>query len=68
MARWTRGTRLSGLRCLSDAGAQVTGLRYAERLAEIGASPSIGTVGDKSGSPTSSRGRGTAVRPIGSPP
>ncbi len=46
MARWSRGTRLSGLRCHSDAGAQFTSLRYGERLAEIGATPSIGTVGD----------------------
>ncbi len=46
MARWSRGTRLAGLRCHSDAGAQFTSLRYGERLAEIGATPSIGTVGD----------------------
>lgn len=46
MARWSRGTRLTGLRCHSDAGAQFTSLRYGERLAEIGATPSIGTVGD----------------------
>jgi putative transposase len=45
MARWSRGTRLEGLRCHSDAG-QFTSLRYGERLAEIGAVPSIGTVGD----------------------
>jgi putative transposase len=46
MARWSRGTQLIGLRCHSDAGAQFTSLRYGERLAEIGAVPSIGTVGD----------------------
>ncbi len=46
MARWSRGTQLTGLRCHSDAGAQFTSLRYGERLAEIGAVPSIGTVGD----------------------
>jgi putative transposase len=46
MARWSRGTRLRGLRCHSDAGAQFTSLRYGERLAEIGATPSIGTVAD----------------------
>ncbi|NYG55350.1 putative transposase [Nocardioides perillae] len=45
MARWSRGTRLTGLRCHSDAGSQFTSLRYGERLAEIGAVPSIGTVG-----------------------
>jgi putative transposase len=46
MARWSRGTRLDGLRCHSDAGSQFTSLRYGERLAEIGAVPSIGSVGD----------------------
>jgi putative transposase len=56
MARWSRGTRregrrfeglrFEGLRCHSDAGSQFTSIRYGERLAEIGAVPSIGTVGD----------------------
>jgi putative transposase len=46
MARWSRGTRLVGLRCHSDAGSQFTSVRYSERLAEIGAVPSIGTVAD----------------------
>lgn len=46
MARWSRGTQLTGLRCHSDAGSQFTSIRYGERLAEIGAVPSIGTVGD----------------------
>jgi putative transposase len=46
MARWSRGTNLTGLRCHSDAGSQFTSIRYGERLAEIGAIPSIGTVGD----------------------
>lgn len=46
MARWSRGTLLAGLRCHSDAGSQFTSVRYGERLAEIGAVPSIGTVGD----------------------
>jgi len=46
MARWSRGTRTEGLRCHSDAGSQFTSIRYGERLAEIGATPSIGTVGD----------------------
>lgn len=47
MARWSRGTQPSGLQCHSDAGAQFTSLRYGERLAEIGATLSIGTVGDR---------------------
>ena len=46
MARWSRGTRLDGLTCHSDAGSQFTSIRYGERLAEIGAVPSIGTVAD----------------------
>jgi putative transposase len=46
MARWSRGARLDGLRCHSDAGAQFTSVRYGERLAELGAVPSIGSVGD----------------------
>jgi len=46
MARSSRGTQLQGLRCHSDAGSQFTSIRYGERLAEIGAVPSIGTIGD----------------------
>jgi putative transposase len=46
MARWSRGLHHPGLRCHSDAGSQFTSIRYGERLAEIGATPSIGTVGD----------------------
>ena len=46
MARWARGRHHADLRCHSDAGSQFTSIRYGERLAEIGATPSIGTVGD----------------------
>lgn len=46
MARWSRGNTLPHLVCHSDAGSQFTSIRYGERLAEIGATPSIGTVGD----------------------
>jgi putative transposase len=46
MGRWSRGTRLEGLVCHSDAGSQFTSVRYGERLAELGALPSIGSVGD----------------------
>jgi putative transposase len=46
MARWSRGTRLEGLVAHSDAGSQFTAIRYGERLAELGATPSIGSVGD----------------------
>jgi putative transposase len=46
MARWSRGQRLDGLICHSDAGSQYTSIRYTERLDEIGATPSIGTVAD----------------------
>jgi putative transposase len=46
MARWSRGTRLQGLVAHSDAGSQFTSVRYGDRLAELGAVPSIGSVGD----------------------
>jgi putative transposase len=46
MARWSRGTDLEGLVSHSDAGSQFTSIRYGERLAELGATPSIGSVGD----------------------
>lgn len=46
MARRSRGTRLEGLVTHSDAGSQFTSIRYGERVAEIGAVPSIGSVGD----------------------
>ena len=46
MARWSRGTRLEGLVAHSDAGSQFTSIRYGERLADLGALPSIGSVGD----------------------
>jgi putative transposase len=46
MAAWSRGTRLRGLVAHSDAGSQFTSIRYGERLAELGAVPSVGSVGD----------------------
>lgn len=46
MARWARRTHHGNLSCHSDAGDQFTSIRYGEHLAEIGATPSIGTVGD----------------------
>jgi transposase InsO family protein len=47
MAAWTRrGVNLAGLVCHSDAGSQYTAIAYTDRLAEIGAAPSIGTIGD----------------------
>ncbi len=46
MARWARGAQLEGLVAHSDAGSQFTSIRYGERLAELGATPSIGSVGD----------------------
>ncbi len=46
MARWQRGTRFDDLRLHSDAGSQFTSIRYGERLDEIGARPSIGSIGD----------------------
>ena len=47
MARRARGSRrLVGLVAHSDAGSQFTSVRFTERLDEIGARPSIGTVAD----------------------
>lgn len=46
MARWSRGTTLEGLVAHSDAGSQFTSIRYGERLAELNAQPSIGSIGD----------------------
>ena len=47
MARGSRGgRRLVGLVAHSDAGSQFTSVRFTERLDEIGARPSIGTIAD----------------------
>src|SRR5690606_31194511 len=49
MALWVRdraGEDVTGVIQHSDAGSQYTALRYTERLAEVGAIASIGTVGD----------------------
>ena len=47
MARRARGNRrLVGLVTHSDAGSQFTSVRFTERLDEIGARPSIGTIAD----------------------
>ena len=47
MAAWTRrNTSLDGLICHTDAGSQYTSIAYTDRIDEVGASPSIGTVGD----------------------
>ena len=47
MARRSRGQRrLVGLVAHADAGSQFTSVRFTERLDEIGARPSIGTVAD----------------------
>jgi hypothetical protein len=46
MAAWTRHTKLDGLICHTDAGAQYTSISYTDRIDELGVSASIGTVGD----------------------
>ena len=50
MAIWTRQlagmTDLAGLVHHSDAGSQYTSIRFTDRLAEAGAAPSVGSVGD----------------------
>ena len=48
-AIWTRtrtGASLDSVVAHSDRGSQYTSLRYGERLAEAGISPSVGSVGD----------------------
>ena len=47
LALWARGRpRLDGLVHHSDRGVQYLAVRYTERLAEVGASASVGSVGD----------------------
>jgi len=49
MALWTRtraGEDITGVVHHSDAGSQYTAIRYTTRLADAGALPSIGSVGD----------------------
>jgi putative transposase len=47
MAAWTRrAMNITGVICHSDAGSQYTSISYTERLEDIGAAPSIGTIGD----------------------
>jgi putative transposase len=41
-----RTTLIDGVIAHSDAGSQYVSVRYTERLAEIGARPSIGSIGD----------------------
>lgn len=44
--RSTRGKHSPGVWWFPDAGSQFTSIRYDEHLTEIGAVPSIGSVGD----------------------
>ena len=46
MAIWRRDDLAEGLVAHSDAGSQYTSIAYTGRLGEIGAAPSIGSVGD----------------------
>ena len=47
MAAWIRrGVGIDGVICHSDAGSQYVSIAYTDRLDDIGAAPSIGTVGD----------------------
>jgi putative transposase len=46
MAIWSREEIAEGLICHSDASSQYVAIRYTERLGEIGAAPSVGSVGD----------------------
>ena len=46
MAVWARNDRLDGLIHHSDAGSQYLAIRYTDTLADVGALPSVGSVGD----------------------
>lgn len=46
MAIWSRDYSVEGVIAHSDAGSQYTSIKYSERLAEVDAAPSIGSVGD----------------------
>ena len=46
MAVWSRDGKVDGVVHHSDAGSQYTSIKYSERLGELGAAPSIGSVGD----------------------
>jgi putative transposase len=46
MALWRRDAAVQGLIHHSDRGCQYTAIRYTDRLAEAGATPSIGSRGD----------------------
>jgi len=47
MAAWSRrGVDISGVICHSDAGSQYTSIAHTDRLDDIDAAPSIGTIGD----------------------
>ena len=47
MAAWSRrGVDIDGVICHSDAGSQYTSIAHTDRLDDIGAAPSIGTIGD----------------------
>ena len=45
-AIWTHNEHIDGLVCHSDADGQDVSIRSTEQLAEIGAAPSLGSVGD----------------------
>lgn len=46
MAAWNVGGRLDGLVHHADHGSNYTAMVYTDRIVELGAVPSIGTVGD----------------------
>jgi transposase InsO family protein len=46
MAVWQADTDLTGLICHNDHGSNYLSMRYTDRVAQLGAIPSTGTVGD----------------------
>lgn len=46
MAAWNAGSRLAGLTHHSDHGSNYMSIVYTDRIIELGAKPSTGSVGD----------------------
>lgn len=66
MAAWGAGGRLDGLIHHADHGSNYTAMVYTERIVELGAVPSTGTVGDSFDCQSvSARSREDGVVPAG---
>ncbi len=66
MAAWAAGGRLDGLIHHADHGSNYLALVYTDRIEELGAKPSTGTVGDSFDCQSlSARSREDGVVPAG---